>query len=341
MNATFCVLGSGSKGNASLLATPHLRLLLDAGFAPDELAERMAGAGASWKTLDAVLLTHTHSDHIRKRCLALFAEHGIQFFCHKRHTAYFAGGRYFNKLRDKGLVRVFDSEPFLIRPKGIVAQDRSRSERGLSPVTRASSLHAHAGKMPAPQSPCLRVQPIPLPHDSPPTLGFRIEAMIAGPDRSRSEPLAARAILRGAGGLRREAPAAVQTERWAKLAYLADLGEFHAEMARAVAGVDLLALEFNHDEEMERNSGRPAYLIERVLSKDGHLSNNQAAEAFRLVLAQGPAGGPKTLVQLHLSQECNTPLLAFQAAQEVITACGARTEVYSTRQDQRGKVHVV
>jgi len=326
MEATFCVLGSGSKGNAALLATPHLQLLVDAGFAPDELAARLAGTAASLKTLDAVLLTHTHSDHIKKRCLGLFAEHGIQFFCHKRHAGSFAGGRYFNRLRDKGLVSVFGSEPFQVRPKALAG-----TSSGLRP--------ADCGPLTLPSPPggegwgegLLRVQPIPLPHDSPPTFGFRIEARIA------AQAVAQASSLPGNAG---KMPA-LQTERWVKLAYLADLGEFSEAIARAVAGVDLLALEFNHDEELELHSGRPSYLIERVLGSEGHLSNKQAAAALRQVLEQGANGGPKVLVQLHLSQECNDPALAFRAAQEVVTACGVTTQIFSTRQDQRGKVHVL
>ncbi|MGD0093079.1 MAG: MBL fold metallo-hydrolase [Planctomycetota bacterium] len=313
MNAKFCVLGSGSKGNAALLLTPHLQLLIDAGFPPDELAARMAGAGAHWKTLDAVLLTHTHTDHIRKRCLALLAEHGVQFFCHRRHAAHFEGGRYFNKLRDKGLVWVFGDEEFHIRPKvplSIAPDKKAQTNSGL----QAAGCGQSAAVL-------MRVQPIPLPHDSPPTFGFRIEARLVA--------------QAGSAGV---SPASA-VERWVKLAYLADLGEFSAALARAVAGVDLLALEFNHDEALERNSGRPAYLIERVLGREGHLSNKQAAEAFRQVLEHGANGGPRVLVQLHLSQECNEPGLAFRAAQEVALASGAGTQIFSSRQNQRGTVH--
>jgi len=320
MDATFCVLGSGSKGNASLLATPRLRLLIDAGFAPDELAARLAGTAANWETLDAVLLTHTHSDHIKKRCLALFAEYGIQFFCHKKHVACFQGGRYFNKLRDKGLLWLFGSEPFLIRPKVPVPIAPHRK------VAQASSLQVADCGMG--EAAWLRVQPIPLPHDSPPTFGFRIEVRIVGQAVSLPSPSQA-------------GQPAPQAERWAKLAYLADLGEFSDDIARAVAGVDLLALEFNHDEAMERNSGRPSYLIERVLGSGGHLSNKQAAAALRQVLEQGVNGGPRVLVQLHLSQECNDQALAFRAAQEVVSACGLTMQIFSTRQEQPGTVHIL
>lgn len=316
MSVRFCVLGSGSKGNAALLQTPHLQVLIDAGFAPDELAARLAGTGAGWKSLDAVLLTHTHGDHIKRRCFGLLAEHGVQFFCHKRHARFFEGSRYFSKLKDKGLVAVFDASPFEVAPK--------------PPLSIAPDRKPHTGFRAADCSlgdkALLRVQPIQLPHDSPPTLGFRLEVRCSG---------------MGFQPMKEHGQAARATERWVRLAYLADLGECSDEVARAAAGVDLLALEFNHDEEMELASGRHPLLIERVLSSEGHLSNAQAAEAFRRVVELGANGGPTVLVQLHLSQECNDPTLAYQAARQAILASGVQTQVFSTRQDQRGTVHVL
>lgn len=60
----FCVLASGSSGNAALLATGRTRILLDAGLSVKELARRMASIGESLESIDAVLVTHEHSDHV-------------------------------------------------------------------------------------------------------------------------------------------------------------------------------------------------------------------------------------------------------------------------------------
>ena len=60
----FCVLASGSSGNAALLATPGARILLDAGLSMRELARRLAAIGESLADLDAILITHEHSDHV-------------------------------------------------------------------------------------------------------------------------------------------------------------------------------------------------------------------------------------------------------------------------------------
>ena len=92
--------------------------------------------------------------------------------------------------------------------------------------------------------------------------------------------------------------------------YASDLGCGSAELVEAFAGVDVLALEYNHDEKMERTSPRPKFLVERVLGDCGHLSNQQAADFTAAVAARSGHGFPSHLVQLHLSRDCNHPELA-------------------------------
>src|SRR6516162_3261013 len=61
---SFCVLASGSSGNAALLATGSTRILLDAGLSVKELGRRLALVGEEIERLDAILITHEHCDHI-------------------------------------------------------------------------------------------------------------------------------------------------------------------------------------------------------------------------------------------------------------------------------------
>jgi phosphoribosyl 1,2-cyclic phosphodiesterase len=58
------VLASGSTGNAALLATDRTRILVDAGLSMRELAKRLASIGEDLERLDAILITHEHSDHV-------------------------------------------------------------------------------------------------------------------------------------------------------------------------------------------------------------------------------------------------------------------------------------
>jgi phosphoribosyl 1,2-cyclic phosphodiesterase len=61
----FTILGSGSNGNCAYLETDGTRLLIDAGFSARQIRQRLAGIGRSPETLDGILITHEHSDHVR------------------------------------------------------------------------------------------------------------------------------------------------------------------------------------------------------------------------------------------------------------------------------------
>ena len=59
------MLGSGSRGNAVLLESGDSRLLIDAGFAPSILVERLRSVDIEPESIQAVLVTHEHTDHVR------------------------------------------------------------------------------------------------------------------------------------------------------------------------------------------------------------------------------------------------------------------------------------
>lgn len=60
----FCVLGSGSKGNATYVEADGHGLLIDNGFSGVEIERRLATVGRSVDQVDAVLVTHEHTDHV-------------------------------------------------------------------------------------------------------------------------------------------------------------------------------------------------------------------------------------------------------------------------------------
>lgn len=60
----YCTLYSGSGGNAAYLETPGARILIDAGKSARALTGALASIGVSLDTIDAILITHEHSDHV-------------------------------------------------------------------------------------------------------------------------------------------------------------------------------------------------------------------------------------------------------------------------------------
>lgn len=61
----FASLGSGSRGNATLVNWGQKYLLIDCGFSVKEVEQRLARFGLSPSNLDALLVTHEHGDHIK------------------------------------------------------------------------------------------------------------------------------------------------------------------------------------------------------------------------------------------------------------------------------------
>jgi phosphoribosyl 1,2-cyclic phosphodiesterase len=148
----------------------------------------------------------------------------------------------------------------------------------------------------------LRVEPVELSHDGGPTFGFRVEG--------RSE--------RG--------------RRPASVGYMADTGRWSETMADAMADVDALGVEFNHDVTLQLNSGRSPHLIYRNLGDRGHLSNDQGAGLVSAVLGRSAPGSVRDLVLLHLSDQCNRPKLALASARAAARASGRRVAIHAASQ---------
>ncbi len=149
----------------------------------------------------------------------------------------------------------------------------------------------------------LRCRALPVRHDGGATFGFRLEGA---------------ADLFGQRGA---------------IGYAADLGCWDDDLAGWLADVDLLAVEFNHDVDMQYASGRAPQLIQRVLGDRGHLSNAQAAALVRAVLERSTAGRLRHVVQLHLSRDCNRPALARAALRSLLEERGGSITLHTAEQD--------
>lgn len=59
----FATLGSGSRGNASLVQAGDTTIMIDCGFSIKEICRRLEHIDSTPEHIDAVLVTHEHSDH--------------------------------------------------------------------------------------------------------------------------------------------------------------------------------------------------------------------------------------------------------------------------------------
>jgi len=171
---------------------------------------------------------------------------------------------------------------------------------------RAGLTRAYQADHPHTLAPGFTVRPIRVSHDSDPTFGFRIDGHDA------------------------------QGLAWS-VGYASDLGCGSPELIDLFAGVDVLALEYNHDLKLERASPRPKFLVDRVLGDFGHLSNDQAAELTAAIAAKSGIDFPGHLVQLHLSRDCNRPELASATGRAALALLNPKTEVITARQDVAAK----
>lgn len=79
----FASLGSGSKGNATLVAAGDTLVMVDCGFSLRETRRRLERLSVRPEQLDAILVTHEHSDHCtgvaalsRKYEIPVYLSHG-------------------------------------------------------------------------------------------------------------------------------------------------------------------------------------------------------------------------------------------------------------------------
>ena len=85
------VLGSGSRGNATVIHCGNEAILIDAGFSARELQARLNNAGLDGLRFHAILVTHEHDDHVR----------GLRVCAKKLDTPVFATTKCANILRSR------------------------------------------------------------------------------------------------------------------------------------------------------------------------------------------------------------------------------------------------
>lgn len=142
----------------------------------------------------------------------------------------------------------------------------------------------------------LKIRSFPLPHDSAANVGY---------------------IIEGADGDR--------------LGFATDMGHVTEVCARNLTGCRRIIVEANHDVQMLMEGRYPAVLKRRILSKKGHLSNEDCAD----FVARLAASGCRLFALAHLSPENNLPEIAFSEVRRALDAEGFEdVEVVVTSRDE-------
>lgn len=104
-----------------------------------------------------------------------------------------------------------------------------------------------------------------------------------------------------------------------KFTSLTDTGTITNEIYSYIHDSRYMILESNHDVEMLQCGGYPYALKKRILGRTGHLSNGTAAEFAVKMLKNGV----ERIMLGHLSEENNTPEIAYKTVENAINRAGA------------------
>ena len=123
----------------------------------------------------------------------------------------------------------------------------------------------------------------------------------------------------------------------ASLGYVTDFGQPDEALAEAVAEVDALVIESNHDLGMLRDGPYPWPLKQRILAETGHCSNEDLAEFLR----EAELGRCRSLTLAHLSRTNNRPELAMAAATAALAGRPLAKALKLAHHDRAGAMEAV
>jgi phosphoribosyl 1,2-cyclic phosphodiesterase len=309
----FTVLASGSKGNSTVVSAGRTRILVDAGLSCRELFRRMKLADEDPQTLDAIVITHEHQDHVNG--VAVMARKlGIPvYFTEATHRAWMRWlsprrqmtyAQWLEMRHKQAAERQAETESVekadsADDPEEDLVEGSDLSSAANLPEAVSESASDDASDRPAsakddpawlPAVEYFRsgepfsigdidVQPFTIPHDAADPVGF------------------------------------VFASEGVRLGFATDLGYVAPNVREQLRNLDLLLIESNHDLEMLRDGPYPWSVKQRVLSRVGHLSND-AASRF---LAEDYDGQAAYIILGHLSENNNLPELARVAAERALT----------------------
>lgn len=302
----FTVLASGSKGNCTVITGGNTRILVDAGLSCRELFRRMHLVGEDPCTLDAIIVTHEHSDHVgglavtaRKLGIPVYFTDGthrawVRWLSPRKQMTY---AQWLQQLRQQAAARMAEADAASEDDCDSEEADMSAGDSGTSVEAAPTQDRPPASRKTAPlkdptwlpkveyfqagkplQIGDILVSPFTIPHDAADPVGFVFHAE----------------------GIR--------------MAVATDLGYIPPNVKAQLRQVDLLLLESNHDLEMLRDGPYPWSVKQRVLSRVGHLSN----EAASTYLESEYDGQAAYVILGHLSESNNLPELARITAERAL-----------------------
>lgn len=118
-----------------------------------------------------------------------------------------------------------------------------------------------------------------------------------------------------------------------KLGFCTDLGFATSLVRTHLQNCDYIYLEANHQPSMVHASSRPMVYKQRVLSRNGHLSNEDCGR----ILADVAHSNLKHVHLAHLSSECNTPDAAMATVKGILKEKGIDLEICCAPQDKISK----
>jgi phosphoribosyl 1,2-cyclic phosphodiesterase len=331
----FTVLSSGSKGNSTVVTGGRTRILVDCGLSCRELFRRMKLVGEEPETLNAIIITHEHSDHVRgvavtARKLGIpvyFTEATHQAWTHwlapRKQMTYAQWLEQYHKevterqaeanaaaeegepdesdLVEASEDRSFSSEENHTGAKTPDSFATNSARLNSCPDTK-HSFSAAGDAMPE-AAPVKAKDPAWLPAVEHFQAGesFEIGDIHVSPFTTPHDATDPCGFVFCAEGVR--------------MAFATDLGYVPPNVKAQLQGLDLLLLESNHDLEMLRDGPYPWSVKQRVLSRVGHLSN-EAAAGF---LESDYDGHAAYVILAHLSESNNLPELARVAAEHALS----------------------
>jgi len=332
------VLASGSKGNSTVIASAQTRLLVDAGLSCRELFKRMKAANEDPATLDAILITHEHQDHIAGLATLARRLRIPVFLTEPTHRAWvrmvtprttMTYAQWLDHLQAEKAARAAAAQP---ADPGAPCLD-SETWEGIATNPGAPHLGvpgelALGGEHLASEmweNGATNLQgsaadPNP-DEDEPPTRAAKphpsylpaVEYFHAGAHFSIGDiSITPFTIPHDAAD-----PCGFVFESRSesvRMAIATDLGYMPPNVKSALKRIDVLLLESNHDLDMLKDGPYPWAVKQRVLSRVGHLSNHATAE----FLARDYDGGATCIVLGHLSEANNAPELALLSAEQAL-----------------------